>query len=73
MSEHLLCLIYSARGQGSGKWEKKDNAKLVVEDAGDITTEEEQPDFNYNSGQKRSFIPAAHNYQGREMLCLEDA
>ena len=49
VSEHQLCTVYSARGQGSGKWEKKDIAKLVVEDAGDVTTEEEQSDCYYNS------------------------
>jgi hypothetical protein len=27
------------------KWEKKDPNKIVVEDAGDVTTEEEGPDF----------------------------
>ncbi|KAG9227928.1 hypothetical protein BJ875DRAFT_35711 [Amylocarpus encephaloides] len=27
------------------KWEKKDPAKLAVEDAGDVTTEEEEPDY----------------------------
>ncbi len=27
------------------KWEKKDTAKLAVEDAGDVTTEEEEPDY----------------------------
>ena len=36
VSEHQLCTVYSARGQGSGKWEKKDTAKLAVEDAGDV-------------------------------------
>lgn len=41
VSEHQLCTIYSARRQGSGKWEKKDTAKLVAEDAGNVTTEEE--------------------------------
>ena len=41
VSEHRLCTVYSARSQGSGKWERKDTAKLVVEDAGNVTTEEE--------------------------------
>ena len=41
VSEHQLCTVYSARRQGSGKWEKKDTAKLVAEDAGSVTTEEE--------------------------------
>jgi hypothetical protein len=31
------------------KWEKKDPAKLAVEDAGDVTTEEEESDCYYNS------------------------
>jgi hypothetical protein len=31
------------------KWEKKDPAELAVEDAGDVTTEEEEPDCYYNS------------------------
>ena len=39
LSEHQLCTVDSARGQGGGKWEKKDTAKLVEEDTGDVTTE----------------------------------
>ena len=31
------------------KWEKKDPAKLAVEDAGDVTTEEEELDCYYDS------------------------
>jgi hypothetical protein len=31
------------------KWEKKDPAKLAVEDAGDVMTEEEEPDWYYDS------------------------
>ena len=31
------------------KWEKKDPAKLAVEDAGDVTTDEEESDCYYNS------------------------
>lgn len=31
------------------KWQKKDAAKLAVEDAGDVTTEEEKSDFCYTS------------------------
>lgn len=31
------------------EWEKKDAAKLAVEDAGDVTTEEEESDGCYNS------------------------
>ena len=38
-SGHQLCTVYSTRSQGSRKWEKKDTAKLVVEDAGDVTAE----------------------------------
>jgi hypothetical protein len=34
---------------GLDKWEKKDTAKLAVEDAGDMTTEEEKSDFYFNS------------------------
>lgn len=31
------------------KWEKKDPAKLAVEDAGDVTTEDEESDYYYDS------------------------
>lgn len=31
-----------------GMWEKKDPAKLAVEDAGDVRTEEEESDCYYN-------------------------
>lgn len=31
------------------KWEKKDTAKLAVEDAGDVTTEDEKSDCYYTS------------------------
>ena len=43
---HQLCTVYSARWQGSGKREEKDTAKLVVEDAGDVTMEEEHSDLS---------------------------
>jgi len=49
VSEHQLCTVYSASGQGSGKWEKKDTAKLAVEDAGDVRTKKEQSDCYHDS------------------------
>jgi len=42
-------VISTKQTAGLDKWEKKDAAKLAVEDAGDVTTEEEMSDCYYNS------------------------
>ena len=42
-------VISAKQRAGLDKWEKKDTAKLAVEDAGDVTTEEERSDYYYNS------------------------
>jgi hypothetical protein len=38
-------VISTKQTVGLDKWEKKDAAKLAVEDAGDVTTEEEELDY----------------------------
>lgn len=40
-------VISTKQKAGLDKWEKKDTAKLAVEDAGDVTTEEEKSDCYY--------------------------
>lgn len=42
-------VISTKQTAGLDKWEKKDTAKLAVEDAGDVTTEEEKSDCYYTS------------------------
>ena len=42
-------VISTKQTAGLDKWEKKDAAKLAVEDAGDVTTEEEESDCYYSS------------------------
>ncbi len=42
-------VISTKQTAGLDKWEKKDAAKLAVEDAGDVTTEEEKSDCYYTS------------------------
>ena len=42
-------VISTKQTAGLNKWEKKDTAKLAVEDAGDVTTEEEKSDCYYTS------------------------
>lgn len=42
-------VISTKQTAGLDKWEKKDTAKLAVEDAGDVTTEEEESDCFYTS------------------------
>ena len=42
-------VISTKQTAGLDKWEKKDTAKLAVEDTGDVTTEEEQSDRYYTS------------------------
>lgn len=42
-------IVSTKQTAGLDKWEKKDTAKLLVEDAGDVTTEEEESDGYYNS------------------------
>lgn len=42
-------VISTKQTAGLDKWEKKDIARLAVEDAGDVKTEEEMSDFRYNS------------------------
>jgi hypothetical protein len=42
-------VVSTKQTAGLDKWEKKDTAKLAVEDAGDVTTEEEKSDYYYNS------------------------
>ena len=42
-------VISTKQTAGLDKWEKKDTAKLAVEDAGDVTTEEEKSDCYYAS------------------------
>lgn len=42
-------VISTKQTAGLDKWEKKDPAKLAVEDAGDVTTEEEKSDCYYTS------------------------
>lgn len=42
-------VISTKQSVGLDKWEEKDAAKLAVEDAGDVTTEEEMSDYNYDS------------------------
>lgn len=41
--------ISTKQRAGLDKWEKKDAAKLAVEDAGDVTTEEEGSNSYYDS------------------------
>ncbi|MCJ1309131.1 hypothetical protein MMC25_002786 [Agyrium rufum] len=42
--------VFSAKQKAAlDRWEKKDPAKLAEEDAGDVTTEEEESDCYYNS------------------------
>jgi len=42
-------VISTKQTAGLDKWKKKDTAKLAVEDAGDVTTEEEKSDCYYTS------------------------
>ena len=42
-------IISTKQTAGLDKWEKKDTAKLAVEDAGDVTTEVEESDCCYTS------------------------
>lgn len=42
-------IISTKQTAGLDKWEKKDTAKLAVEDAGDVTTEVEESDCYYTS------------------------
>jgi hypothetical protein len=42
-------VISTKQKAGLDKWEKKDTTILAVEDAGDVTTEEEELDCYYNS------------------------
>lgn len=42
-------IISTKQRAGLDKWEKKDTAKLAVEDAGDVTTEVEESDCCYTS------------------------
>lgn len=42
-------IISTKQTAGLDKWEKKDTAKLAVEDAGDVTTEVEESDYYYTS------------------------
>jgi hypothetical protein len=42
-------VVSAKQGAALDKWEKKDPAKLAVEDAGDVTTEEEELDCYYDS------------------------
>ena len=38
--EYQLCAVYTTHGQHSREWGKKDTAKIVVEDVGDMATGE---------------------------------
>jgi hypothetical protein len=42
-------VVSAKQKAGLDKWEKKDTAKLAVEDTGDVTTEEEESDGYFNS------------------------
>lgn len=45
MAEDVAGIIFLARGLD--RWEKKDTAKLGIEDEGDVTAEEEQSDCHH--------------------------